>query len=91
MAQHRQLLDDAVAGQLTGAGGHFAADLDDVVDVALRIGSPRNGEAHEVHRGGLLGPVGASPKHHRAYLAATDPAGFIERDHQGLAGILKRR
>jgi hypothetical protein len=35
-------------------GGHLGAHLDDVVDVALRVGATRDGQPHELEVGGPL-------------------------------------
>jgi hypothetical protein len=51
VAQGGGLVHDPVAGELTGAAGDVLADLDDVVDVALRVGPPWDGQAHQVKSG----------------------------------------
>src|SRR5664279_1961702 len=44
------LVDDAVASELGGVDGDVLADFDHVVDVALRIGPARDGQAHQIQR-----------------------------------------
>src|SRR5581483_8194643 len=82
------LVDDAVAGERSRPPGHLDADLDHVVDVALRVRAPRDGEAHEVERGGLLGAVGPQAEHHRADLAPAHAAGLVEGDSEGLPRVV---
>ena len=50
VAQGPWLVDDPVAGQLIGPAGDVLEDLDHVVDVALRVRPPRDGQAHQVER-----------------------------------------
>ena len=54
VAQGPWRVDDPVAGQLIGAAGDVLAHLDHVVDVALRVRPPRDGQAHQVERRGHL-------------------------------------
>ena len=50
MAQRRRLAHDPHPAQLVGARRDGERDLDDVVDVALRVGPPRDRQAHELER-----------------------------------------
>ena len=52
---------DAHAGQLGGPAGHPGDDFDHVVEVALGVGTARDGETDQVHRGRGLGAVGCRP------------------------------
>jgi hypothetical protein len=38
---------DAIPGQRPGIGGHSLTHLDEAVGVALGVGAPRHGDAHE--------------------------------------------
>ena len=61
MPQRSRLVHDAVAAELAGAGGHLGAHLDDVVDVALGVGAPRDRQPDEVEVAGRSEPSGCRP------------------------------
>src|ERR1035437_8076085 len=48
VTQGRGLVPDALPGELTRMPCDVLADLDDVVDVALRVGPPGDGQPHQV-------------------------------------------
>jgi len=52
VAQGSGLVDDPHAAQVGGALSHPADHLDDEVDVRLGVDPTRDGETHELHRGG---------------------------------------
>src|ERR1700722_6919436 len=49
VAQCGWLCDDPIPGKVSGVGGHLAAHRNDVVDVALRVGAPRDRQPDQVH------------------------------------------
>src|SRR2546425_4846585 len=55
--------------------GHF----DHVVDVALRVGPPRDGHADEVHVGGDFPPTHVPAEHRVADLAGPNPPVLVDR------------
>ena len=86
-----RLPGDPQPAQVCGPRGDLGADLDHVVDVALRVGAAWDGEPHEIHRRGRLAPVRLPAEHDGADLAAADSAGDVERHRERLAGVLERR
>src|SRR5665647_966247 len=73
VAQGRGLVDDAVAPQVSRVLCDVLADLDDVVDVALRVRPPRDGQPRQVEGGRHLRAVRLAAEHHRADLDAAHP------------------
>ena len=67
--------------------GHF----DHVVDVALRVGPPRDGHADEVHVGGDFPPTHVPAEHRVADLAGPDPPVLVDRRAEALGGELGGR
>src|SRR5436309_3659508 len=90
VAELWRLLDDAVAAQLGRPLRDGQHDLDDIVDVALGVGAPRDRHADEIHRRGRFAPIRTATEHHRADLDTADPAGFVERDRERLPWIRER-
>ncbi len=84
----RRLVHDAVAAERVLPRGHARDDLDDVVDVALGVGPPRDREPHEIERRRRLGAVGVATEHHRPDLAAAHAALPVELDGERLARVL---
>jgi hypothetical protein len=48
-------------GKLGGPAGHPGGGLDHLVDVALRVGAPGNGQTNQVHGGRVSVPSGCGP------------------------------
>src|SRR5262245_474798 len=88
MAQEGRGGDDLEPAKRAGAPRHLGSDLDQPVDVALRVDPPRKGEPHELVGRGLEGSVAPAPsEHHAADLAGADPASEVELAGQRLTRI----
>ena len=82
--------DDSHAGQVASPAGDPFDDFGHVVHVALGVGTAGDGEADQVQRGRGLGAVGVQAEHHRADLAAADPALEVQGAGEGLARVGQR-
>ena len=79
--------DDPVAAQVVSPPRHADHGLRHVVDVRLRVDAARNGQPHQIHRCGRLGPVGVKPEHDRADLDASHPGLEVQGVDEGDPGI----
>ena len=84
MAEEGWFVGEAEAADLAAVAPDLGDDLDDVVDVALGVGAARDGEADQVHCGGLA-------EHEGADLDGTDAALEVEFGGEGYAGELVER
>jgi hypothetical protein len=81
---------DTQTGQAGGPAGHPGENLDDVVDVTLRVGPAGNGQPDQVHGGRSLGTVRMQAEHHGSDLTGPHPAFLVQRAGQRLPGVLQR-
>ena len=78
------LIGDVIAADLLAVTKNFEDDLDDVLDVTLRVNAAGNGEADEVH-------LRVFAEHERADFDGADAAFQIELVGESDAGELGRR
>src|SRR5690606_3507046 len=89
VAQERRLGSDAVSGRLVSARMQFAKGFQHVIDMALRVYPPGNGQPDEFVSGrDELAVFVHFSKHDTAHFDAADTGDLIQITNEGLARVL---